>query len=72
MIAIINLNKAENFMCSNASTSEKANIVAPLVPCRGCSADCIYISKCEGKPWRMTESTVSTLLEKSKTVNQSS
>jgi hypothetical protein len=58
-------------MCSSTSTLEKANTVNPGVPCRGCTADCIYISKCEGKPWRMTNSTVLTLLEKAKTVNQS-
>jgi len=57
-------------MCSSASSPEKNNATYPLVPCRGCTADCIYLSKCEGKPWRMTNSTVLTLLEKSKTVNQ--
>lgn len=58
-------------MCSSASTTEEANAVTPSVPCRGCTTDCIYLSKCEGKPWRMTDSTVLTLLEKSKMVNQS-
>jgi len=45
-------------MCSSASTPEKDNALIPVVPCRGCLADCIYITKCEGKPWRMTESTI--------------
>lgn len=58
-------------MSSSASTPEKANAVNPLIPCRGCTADCIYISKCEGKPWRMTNATVSELLERSEVVNQS-
>jgi hypothetical protein len=28
------------------------------IPCRGCVANCIFISKCEGKPWRMSDSTI--------------
>lgn len=59
-------------MSSSQSIPEKANVVNPIVPCRGCTADCIYISKCEGKPWRMTDSTILTLLEESKRVNQPS
>jgi len=52
------LYKSREFMCSSASTPEKTNAEKRFVPCRGCLADCIYIVKCEGKPWRMTESTI--------------
>jgi hypothetical protein len=59
-------------MCLSPSTPGKANTVNQLVPCRGCLANCIYIANCEGKPWRMTEATILTILEKSKAANQSS
>ncbi len=40
-----------------------SNITAPLkiaerpllAPCRGCMANCIFITKCDGAPWRMTD-----------------
>jgi hypothetical protein len=57
-------------MSSSASTPEKAKNVNTLVPCRGCVVDCIYISKCEGKPWRMAETTVLTLVKQSKAVSE--
>jgi hypothetical protein len=25
------------------------------LPCRGCTADCRWYQRCEGKPWRMDE-----------------
>ncbi len=40
-----------------------------LVPCRGCTAQCQYIDKCEGKPWRMSDETVSECLAKAVETN---
>ncbi|MFT7235742.1 MAG: hypothetical protein ACI9QV_001327 [Methylophagaceae bacterium] len=37
--------------------------ISARIPCRGCFSACPYISKCEGKPWRMSESTIEFCLE---------
>ena len=34
-----------------------------LVPCRGCMVSCVFITKCDGASWRMTDSVVATCLE---------
>lgn len=57
-------------MSSSSSTQKNAKGVNPLLPCRGCVTDCSYISKCEGKPWRMTEAATLTLVKQSKAVSQ--
>lgn len=31
------------------------NDPAPALPCRGCTMDCPYRLRCEGKPWRALE-----------------
>ncbi|GEM_PF-1372913 len=36
------------------------------MPCRGCLTSCIFISKCEGKPWRMTAPTIAICLKQAK------
>lgn len=58
-------------MSSSTPNSENANDLNQLVPCRGCTKECKYITKCEGKPWRMSEATILAMLADSKTDNHS-
>lgn len=50
-------------MSKMTTSSKKIVETTSRIPCRGCVADCMFISKCEGKLWRMTDLTTAACLE---------
>lgn len=61
--------KSRKTMSKCEQSPEKIKALNQVTPCRGCLIDCIYISKCEGKLWRISDATLLALLEESKTDN---